>query len=179
MPKKANLFRFLVLLSMLFIAAQITFLAIGELFADLVTITRFSFSPRLIFSEAIFPQVLEFLAAQLVVYGIYIFVVWYVVTAICELLRLRPVLAYLLCFVLWANTVVSLLLLNAYLVPHSIFSKLLLHDLLEDKLTPANLHLALQITITINAIAALLAFVWMIIEFMRAKHLLRHIAYHL
>lgn len=174
--KPANVFRLLVLLTILFICAQVTFLVLGEFFANLFEITLFTFTTTLFFSYSAMTAFGQFIMAQLFVYAIYIFILWYIVKTISEGLEFPPLAAYTLCLFLYAISVIGLFAWNSLYVPHSVFTKIIRHNLFKDVLSDSVLQIIMYASAGLVLFAVSVAIVFLVSDCLRRQHLGRHAA---
>jgi arylsulfatase A-like enzyme len=173
MAKSLNLFRTLLILTIISIFTQILFLYLNSLTNQLIdTFITSSITTEVLKSKIFLIGLIEFLAAQLLVYGVFLCLVWYVATAIGALLHLRERWTYTLGLLLWLTSVVTVVTANCYFSPNSFFSGLIQNYFL----TLSNT--TLKITFTSGAIllasVCVLAFIHLTQQLAQKKHLLRH-----
>lgn len=161
-----NVLRFLILLTVLFIATEIACVALYQQFNELSPVTRYALSlPSLLSNTSLQPLGI-YLLAQFGLYAAYIFILWHMTVSIGQLLKLSELSVKFVAFSLYANSTLSLILLNAFFIPHSFFTKLTFPQSI-DKLWMA----ILIISVTINIVALLISFALMVFDIVRFKNL--------
>lgn len=161
-----NVLRFIIFLTVLFVIAQIICVSLYQQFNLLPPVTRYALSlPSLLNYTSLQPLGL-FLLTQLGLYVIYVFLIWHMSISITQVLHLSDVAAKLIAFFLWLNSIISLVLLNAYLIPHSFFAHLVLNEV-QGKVW----LVALVISLVINAIALVISYAQSALDVIRGKNL--------
>jgi arylsulfatase A-like enzyme len=149
----------LIIYTSLFIMAEIVFFYLFYKINGLVNITNSAISPNIFYSRVVLLPTLYFLLAEMILYVIYIYVLWYVTSKVSQFFSLTLSSQHYLALTIWAISVIAILSLNMYYVPHSIFTFMIRHDLLNDMLTDTQLLFILSLAILILLLCAVIAFV--------------------
>lgn len=122
--KPLSLFSMLICLTLLFIAAQLSFFFIHEQLYSIIDVVTKSaiFSGR--FNATIWLPIVAFVALQLLAYFLLVCFIWFVAVAISEPFpsRAKKIIAYGLGISLWLVCAFLILILNSRYYPHSFFA---------------------------------------------------------
>ncbi len=172
--KRLNIITVLIIYTLLFVAAQLTLVLLFYQINGFFGIARNAIAPNIFFSHVVFFPFLYFFIAQIILYGIYIYSLWYVISRVSELFSFGPRSRYYLTLITWGLSVLTILFLNMYYVPHSIFSFMIRHDLLNDGLTDHQLNSMLITTVCLLGLLCLFAFVQACLDITRRKKIIHH-----
>lgn len=156
MSKQPKVTRLIVCLTVVFILLQVLFLMIHghasgmdkavwtEIHSKLSMLGIFVYPSKW---PLLYP-LLQFVLSQCLLYILYGFLLWYVTTSMARLFSLGDTATRLLAYVLWVSSLVLVFFANAYYVPHSFFSTLVQHDLLNDALNYPQIYQVVWVLVT-------------------------------
>ncbi len=173
MTKSHNLFRTLLILTIISIFTQIIFLYLNSLTNEIIdTFISSSITTEVLQSKIFLTGLVAFLAAQLLVYGVFLWLVWYVAVSIAELIDLREGWAYAVGILLWLVSVVTIVTANCYFSPNSFFAGLIQNYFLP--LSDITLKIIYSSGAVILTCAVALAVIQLCRQTLQKKNLLRH-----
>ncbi|MEO8401549.1 MAG: sulfatase-like hydrolase/transferase, partial [Gammaproteobacteria bacterium] len=126
-------------------------------------------------SFLLFPMI-HFLCAQLFIYSFFVAILWYLARACGEFFSLTQSRTRWLGIWLWCFSVIAILAANCYLTPTAFFSKLILHDLFDDKLSVGALKWTLIATISSLGGVFLVSLFHSCVSVCKKQNLIRHIS---
>jgi arylsulfatase A-like enzyme len=172
--KSLSLFRTLLILTILSICTQITFLYLNSLTNEIIdTFITDSITSEVLQSKIFIIGLIEFLTAQLLIYSVFIGAVWYLATSIGDLLAWRERTTYTLGILLWLISAVTIVAANTYFSPNSFFSELI-QKFLFQQLSNKTLKITFSAGAVTLSLACVLAFINLINQLARKKNLLPH-----
>lgn len=171
--KKFNLARILIILTALIIILQISIISINLYVTGMLDIMRAAITSELFFSEAVYPHMLGFVAAQLFIYILFIYLLWFVSVSVAEMFYLGPRSRYFFGIFMWFSFVIAITTLSLFLVPHSLFTTIIRHNLFADILSDHDLKITLIISGSICAAAIVFTLLNMLFNVFMLRHLFR------
>lgn len=168
-----HLARTITILTLLLVIFQVALMFIASYVSGMLDIARAAISTKLFFSAAVYPYFMQFVGAQLLSYVFFIYLTWFLSVSVAELLSVGPLTRYLLGIFIWLDSVIAIITLNVYLVPHSLFTVIIRHYLFNDSLTNAMLWLGLVTSVSIIAAAVIFTAINIIFNLFMMRHLMR------
>jgi arylsulfatase A-like enzyme len=163
----------LMVLTLLFIAGELALLFIHLSLGGLDAIASSTLAHQL-FTPFILIPFAQFLGAQLLIYIVFVYFLWYLTTALAEWLTLSAVTTRYLAIALWCISLTAILSANVYYVSHSFFSILIQHDFLKDALTRTQWLLIFLCATSLCLLATMIALMQMLRGLGGGLHWLRH-----
>ncbi len=174
MEKRLSILSTLIIYTVLFIFAQIALTLLYYKVNGLFNIASNAIAPYILFSRVVAFPALYFLLAEIILYVLYVYLLWYVITVASNLFSLSSQAKHVLTWLTWLMSVITILCLNMYYVPHSIFTSMIRHDLLNDVLTDRQLNILLIVSVIYILAICFFAFIQLCTDMMRGKHRIHH-----
>ncbi len=170
-----SLSKALILLTSLFVGAQLVFLFVSALTSKMFdTAVASSITAQILHSKIFITGVAQLLVSQLLIYAGLIYLVWYTSTALGEQFALRQHTTYRLGLIVLITSFVFILSANYCLAPHSFFANLMrdnfFHDHLDDLPVRYFYFLSGWILLAIGCLAS----THLLFSLFRRQHLIRH-----
>ncbi len=121
--RKRNLTATLIILTALFVLAQIAFVAVSWKVHAGLPVLQQAFTDKIVFTRYFLWPITSFICAQIFLYAGLIYLIWFTAVSLAELFSFRS--AYLIGVILWFNAAAAIMFLNARFVPHSFFAQFL------------------------------------------------------
>jgi arylsulfatase A-like enzyme len=154
-PSKLSLWWMLILLTLLFVYAQISYYFVKLATAGLINVLiSSSITTDVILSWVVFKPLLIFVTTHLLLYCVLVFVLWYVATSIGDCFKMTYGQIYLLGMVLWISSVILILAANSIYFNLSLFA----FDS-SSGLSSKQIHFAYAISLAVILFAMVLALV--------------------
>jgi arylsulfatase A-like enzyme len=170
-----SLIRTLTLLTLLWVGAQFAFLYIHAVTSSMVDTFISSSITRDVLHMPIFLHgLLVFVGAQLLVYALLTWFIWYTAAALKQLFNCSSLTVFLLGILLWAAGVITILAANAYYVPHSFFAEVATRNWFGLQPDAQTFFNCLRAGIILFSITSALVLLNLISSINRGTHLLRH-----
>ncbi len=151
-------------LTVLFVFAQILFLFAHCYAENMEEMFSVAARQQLYFSTMETIGLIQFIAAQLLLYAFYIYILWFTVTSLNDLAAPRRINTKLLSIGLWCISIAAILTANINFVPHSFFSLLIRNNILNNTLTNSQYKFIFILTTSIWMLITALALVDTIIK---------------
>jgi len=159
---------------LLFIFAQLTFFSVHA-YLSLEEITRTAFRfPPLLLSKALFLPLCHFLLSQMLIYGLFLYFLWYLSINLSELFALTARGQKLLNITLSLLSIITILVANAYYASHSFFAILIRHHLFQDQLSNHSYKLLSLVAGGCLGLAGLLSLLRLVQAWKQGQNRLRH-----
>lgn len=176
MKKPASLLTTLIALTSLAIFAQLIFFSINSLMNHSIELLLSAWPKiALLHSTFLLFPMIHFLCAQLLIYAFFVAIIWYLARACGEFFSLSESRIRWMGIWLWCLSVMAILAANCYLTPTAFFSKLILHDLFQDKLSVGILRWILIITSSLLVGVVLVALFHFCISISKKQNVIRYI----
>lgn len=172
--KQQNLLRLLIILTTLFVCSQVMIMCIATHVMGVMDIARVAMGSKLFFSPAVIPPLLAFIAAQLLLYVFYVYLLWYITISLSEFFSLPKKYEALAGICFWIIAVFSILALNAYYVPHSLFTRAIRENLFANALTDEQIKYSVIAVVIINMMIAAFIILRLCIAFFSNQNRIRH-----
>ena len=172
--KSRSLFKALSFLAVVLIIIQITLISINAATSSFLdTAVSTSLTSQILTSKIFITGILFFIASQLLLYGVFVSLIWYVAVSVGELFAMRWKAVYALGLLLFVLSTVLVLAANNYFVPHSFFADLIKNNLFNGKLSTSTLKFTFVVCGSILILASGLALLNLVYSLYQRKHTLR------